>query len=885
VHEAALLGYVARVEDAHRLAVASQDHGEVQTTGVIPLLEAGVALAGDVVVAGDGARAARRDRVVRDGPAGERTGAGLGHDEKTIAADERVTLALAAREPGPRAFVAEGGDRLVTIDPSPLLLAAVVSAAGDDMKDPVFAAEETGAGIDARGLTEEAGASGARSQARSERESGHESRKRDDPVAQGAAASRRADEIEEQAPLLIVRGRSSEILAVLHCLPPMRIRERGAWGPVLLRAGLVGTVALAASGGCQSAAPAYLGPPGAGACRTDADCAKLDGPCRVGSCIENHCGATIALPGTLVSKDSPPDCKAVVCGPDGAATVVGDVTNVPPPNGPCVATRCDPSGAVTLTDVAFGVPCGGALAARCNGRGACVGSGPADVLTHHNDNARTGLQPAEVLLTPANVNLLHFGLAFTIPVDDPVYAQPLYVGSLDFGGAIHEVLYVVTMGDSAYAFDAASGQTLWHAPLHAADETPLVGPFTLPGQSVCATIVGDIGALATPAIDLAIGPNGTLFAVAEIVDAGGAPHFRLHALDLVTGAERPGSPVAIENLQVDGQGAGGDGDGHVLFDPTYVFSRLSLLVAGGNVFMGFSSICDQGPYHGWLLAYDEQTLALAGVFNATPDSTAGGIWEGGDGPAADSDGDIYVVTGNGPFDANSMGGRDYGDSMLRMSPALEVLDSFTPYDALTLGEEDLDLGSAGVLIVPGTNLLAHVSKTDTLRLVDRGNMGGYNAAGDSQIVAELALGPTPTPVESKQQHQGQSNPVAWNVDGGPMIYFQSWQDPLRQYQLKGTQLSLVAVNDSEAMPYYPGAGLSLSSDGASAGTGILWALMGWPLQQGTLMAFDATDISRTLWSSPASDDWLYLVHTKPTVANGRVYVPTGSKEIVVYASR
>ena len=193
-----------------------------------------------------------------------------------------------------------------------------------------------------------------------------------------------------------------------------------------------------------------------------------------------------------------------------------------------------------------------------------------------------------------------------------------------------------------------------------------------------------------------------------------------------------------------------------------------------------------------------------------------------------------------------------------------------------------------MVIVPGTSLLAQISKTDTLRLVDSTHMGGYNSESDSQIVQELVLGPTPQ--SPSLQHKGESNPVAWTAPGGPMIYFQTWYDPLRQFQLIGGQMQLVATND-DATAYYPGAGLSVSSNGSLAGTGIVWGLtgskdfLGGPLQTGTLMAFDAADVSRTLWASPASDDWLYVVHTKPTIANGRVYVPTASNEIAVYTTR
>ncbi len=594
---------------------------------------------------------------------------------------------------------------------------------------------------------------------------------------------------------------------------------------------------------------------------------------------------TFSAPGTPVSRDSPPDCKAAVCGVGGAETTVIDSSNVPASVGDCVWVACSVSGDPVTSKAPFGFPCDGGGVARCNGSGACVEPGPADVLTHHNDNSRTGLQSAETILTTVSVSSAHFGKAFTIPVDDDVYAQPLYVSGLDFAGAFHDALFVATMGDSVYAFDAATGVPLWRDSLLEPGSTPLSSPLMLPDEARCTTIIGNIGALATPAIDVAAGPHGTLFEVAETVDGAGAAHFHLHALDLTTGAERPGSPVAIENVHVDGQGVGGDGMGHVVFDPTYLFSRLSLLVANGRAYVGFSSICDQGPYHGWLLAYDEETLSLLNVFNSTPDSSAGGIWEGGDGPAADGVGNLYVVTGNGPFNANTRAGRDYGDTMLRLGPSLDVIDYFTPYDALSLGQDDLDLGSAGVLLAPGTSLLVHISKTDVLRLVDSTGMGGYDAASDAQLPQEIPLGPTPTPTNATLQHQVQSNPVAWSVAGGPMVYFQSWHDPLRQYQLASGQLTLVAVNDDTSMPYYPGAGLSLSANGSVAGTGVLWALTGPKLQQGTLLAFDAADISRALWMSSAADDWRYLAHTKPTIANGRVYVPTGSNEIVVYASR
>jgi len=642
----------------------------------------------------------------------------------------------------------------------------------------------------------------------------------------------------------------------------------------------IGGVAL----GCQSPPAGEAAIDAGASCSRAEDCSPSASACVVTACADGRCVTAFAAPGTSVAKDSPADCRATVCGVAGESRKVIDETNTPTPPGPCVWTACSDAGEPTTADAPFDYPCDDAGVARCNGYGACVAPGPADVLGHHDDRARTGLQSAETILEPGNVNAAHFGKAATLSVDDAVYAQPLYVGRVDVDGSPRSVLYVATMGDSVYAFDAASGALLWRTTLlPAAGWKPLKSPFTLPGQTACSTIQGNIGALATPAIDLAAGPHGTLYEVAESVDPAGSPHFHLHALDLATGAAQPGSPALIENIAVQGAGVSGDGMGHVRFDPTFLFSRLSLLVANGRIYFGFSSICDEAPFHGWLLAYDEATLALLRVFNTTPDTSYGGIWEGGDGPAADADGNLYVVTGNGPFSA-ATGGRDFGDSILKLTPDLEVTDYFTPHDAELLWQYDLDLGSAGVLLIPGSTFLAHIGKTDTLRLIDTERLGHWNPAGDSQILEELELGPTPTPTVATKQHQGQSNPVAWNVAGGAMVYFQTWQDPLRQYQLIGEQLMLVAVNNGPSIPYYPGAGLSLSANGSVAGTGIVWALMGTSLQQGTLSALDATDVSRTLWTSPATDGWLYVPHSKPTIAAGRVYVPTASNAIVVYAN-
>jgi len=297
------------------------------------------------------------------------------------------------------------------------------------------------------------------------------------------------------------------------------------------------------------------------------------------------------------------------------------------------------------------------------------------VTTSQYNNARTGAYLDETTLTPQNVNARQFGRAFTLPVDGDVYAQPLYLGGLDIPGkGRHNVLFVATEHDSVYAFDAdALAPPLWQVSFI----NPRAGVTTLTDREVrCPFISPEIGITPTPVIDP---ETGTLYVLARTKE-GGRYYQRLHALDVTTGAERLGGPVAIQASVKDAGYFGGHFAGQVPFSQFRELPRAGLLLAQGKVYLSWGSSCDVGPYHGWVMAYDARTLAQTAVFNTSPDSSESGIWQGDAGLAADAEGNVYAVTGNGTFDAAS-GGRDYGDTVLKLALAngsFAVRDYFTP---------------------------------------------------------------------------------------------------------------------------------------------------------------------------------------------------------------
>ena len=324
-----------------------------------------------------------------------------------------------------------------------------------------------------------------------------------------------------------------------------------------------------------------------------------------------------------------------------------------------------------------------------------------NVLTYQYDNSRAGANVNEIVLSRSNVNPSAFGKLFSYPVDGYVYGQPLYLGNVAIvGKGNHNVVFVVTEHDSAYAFDADSSSAANSAPLwQVSFLNASAGVTSVPyGDTGCGQIEPEIGITSTPVIDPS---SGTLYLVAMTKEVSGSSVSyvqRLHALDVGSGAEKPGSPVVIQ-ATYPGTGEGGS---TLVFNPKNYKQRPGLLLLNGTVYTAWSSHCDIGTYHGWIIAYDARSLQQVAVYNETPNGNMGSFWAGGAAPAADSSGSIYVVSGNGTFDLPGDGkSQDLGESYIKLSSAggLTVADYFTPYNYASLNSADLDTGSAGVVLI------------------------------------------------------------------------------------------------------------------------------------------------------------------------------------------
>jgi outer membrane protein assembly factor BamB len=496
------------------------------------------------------------------------------------------------------------------------------------------------------------------------------------------------------------------------------------------------------------------------------------------------------------------------------------------------------------------------------------------VTTHHNDVGRTGQNLNETILNTSNVNVNQFGKLFACQVDGYVYAQPLYVAQVTISSALHNVVYVATENNSVYAFDADNGAQLWHVNL---------GP-PVPSTDISSTykdLTPVIGITGTPVIDPV---SGTLYVVAKTKNTSNSTyHQSLHAVDITSGAEMPGSPLEI-TASVAGSGSGSSG-GAIAFQPLYQLNRPGLLLLNGVVYIAFGSHGDFGPYHGWVLGYSASTLAQMAVFNTTPNGSEGAIWQGGQGLVADTD-NIYFMTGNGSFDANT-GGTDYGDSVVKLatSTGLLVSDYFTPNNQGSLNQSDADLGSGGPILLPGTSSIVGGGKDGILRLINTASMGGYNSVFNADL----------------QEFQATSGiimigPVYWNSPNhGPVVYLWGPGDHLKAFEFLNGSFQTTPISQS-TMTNPAGnsnaAPLSLSANGSTSGTGIVWAALsnsGDSNQQtvtGILRAFDATNLTTELWDSQqnATRDSIgnYAKFAPPTIANGKVYLATFSNQLLVY---
>jgi len=488
----------------------------------------------------------------------------------------------------------------------------------------------------------------------------------------------------------------------------------------------------------------------------------------------------------------------------------------------------------------------------------------AQVTTSQYDNMRTGATLHEKALNPQNVNAKQFGKLGAFKVDGAVYAQPLFLPSVEVPGkGTHDVLFVATEHDSVYAFDAyqPNDPPLWKVTFL----DPSRGTIPLSEDMVqCPFIRPEVGITSTPVIDI---NSGTLYVLARTAirhAVGDNEYFQhLHALAITTGVEKFGGPKLI-TASVPGRGAGRS-NRQVDFDPLHENPRAALTLANNNVYLAWASSCDVDPYHGWVISYDAQTLAQKAVLNVNPDGSEAGIWLSDTGPAVDSEGYLYVPTGNGTFDATS-GGRDYGDSVLKLDgSSLAVRDYFTPFDQADILAGDSDVGSSGPTLLPDQrgphrHLLLQPTKHSILYVIDRDQMGKFHADSDA------------IPQRIRMAGEGFGAMAYWNGHA----YFAASDDVLRDYAIKNGQLTL---NASSAMKFEnPVATPTVSSDGSK--NAIVWAIATkiWNSPDTTpavLYAFDATKLGQPIYTSEQNSQrdraGLATRFVIPVVVNGRVY--------------
>jgi hypothetical protein len=477
-------------------------------------------------------------------------------------------------------------------------------------------------------------------------------------------------------------------------------------------------------------------------------------------------------------------------------------------------------------------------AGGASGGGGSAAVSAVSVVTNHYDNARSGSNTSETILTTANVNQAKFGLLFSRTIVGSSYGQPLYVGGVTVNGAKHNVVYVATEHNMVYAFDADSAAAT--APLWS---KMLPSPLVLGGGGYdpgCSDMHDEVGITSTPVISVA---DNRIYVVAKI---SGGQH--LHALDLATGADAPGSPATI--------GAATTG-----FNPNIHLNRTGLLLLNGIIYIAYGSHCDAGGYHGWLFGLDAKTLQQTSVYNTTNSGTLGAIWQSGLGLASEGTG-VWACVGNG-----TSGGENMSQNVIRLLPGGAAMTVTNHYQAPTSGDNDL---SAGVVFVGDTGQVVSGGKDGDILLL---------AKTDLALKQKISLG--------GELH----SLVFWNGSAGPMVY--GWPDngTLHAYQAAGGQLVAKGTNN-EKKPGHPAGIFTISSNGTTAGTGIVWASLptvgdAWhATAKGALYAYDAADITKpSLWNSTldAKDDvGNFAKFSPPTVANGKVYLATFSGKLQVY---
>jgi outer membrane protein assembly factor BamB len=487
-----------------------------------------------------------------------------------------------------------------------------------------------------------------------------------------------------------------------------------------------------------------------------------------------------------------------------------------------------------------------------------------DVTTYKYDLNRSGLNPAESLLTVANVASATFGLLRTLSVDGRVDAQPLYLSQLSVAGAAHNTVFAATEHDSVYAFDADTGAILWHVSLLAAGESTS-------GNQGCNQISPEIGVTSTPVIDRSAGAHGTLYAVAMSIDSKSVYHQRLHALDLTTGAELLGGPMEISASYPTSSGSNS-------FNPGQHAERAALLLLNGTIYTSWTSHCDGQPYSGWIIAFAQSSLAISGVLNVAANSSAGpAVWMSGGGPGADAAGNIYLLTANGAFettlDANGFPSlKDFGNSFLKISSAgagLNVMDYFAMSNEVAESNADEDLGSGGEMLLPDLtdssstvhHLVIGAGKDGNIYLVDRDSMGKFSPSsnGNFQTLSNALPGGI------------WSTPAYFNGT----VYYGDVSGTLKAFAISNAQLVAAPQSQSATQFTFPGTAPSVSANGTA--NAIVWAHEN--TNPAVLHAYDAANLANEIYNSnqAAGNRDQFGAGNKyitPVVANGKVFVGT-----------
>jgi hypothetical protein len=483
------------------------------------------------------------------------------------------------------------------------------------------------------------------------------------------------------------------------------------------------------------------------------------------------------------------------------------------------------------------------------------------VLRWRYDAGITGQNLNETKLTQANVNSNQFGKLFSYPLDGLAYAQPLYVSQVAIEGkGTHNVVYVATEHNTVYAFDAdTQTDPLWITNFN----NPAAGVTPVPSLDLAQPVGGspiepEVGITSTPVID---GSTGTMYVVAATKESGKYVH-RIHALDITNGKEK------VNSVIISPSGS---------FDSQHELQRAALTLTDNIVIVCFASYSDWRPYNGWIVGYDAATLSQVAAVNTTPGGGEGSIWQSGAPLSVDGQGNIFGAIANGTFDP---GNGNYGDSLVRLFPkSLVIADYFTPFNQQALNDADIDIGSGGLMLIPDQNtatprMAITAGKEGRIYLVNRDNLGKFNPANDSQILQSI---PNQLGDITRPNGRNFSTPAFWQGN----IYFVANRDVIKQFKLQNGLLTTTPVAKG-TQPYpFPGANMTVSSNGAN--DGIVWTLEAGG--GGVLHAYDATNVARELYSSAqnaARDQFGKATRfSVPVVINGKVYVG-GESQLAVF---